>query len=97
MLRKGLIGLIFAAALTFNATAQEVVVQTAPPHAIVEKRGTAPGPGYVWIPGYHRWDGHAYVWTAGKWDQPPHPHQVWVAHKWVHRKDGWVLVEGHWR
>lgn len=96
MLRKGLIGLIFAAALTFNAVADEVVVKTAPPRAIVEKRGTAPGPGYVWVSGYHRWDGNAYVWTAGKWDQPPRPHAHWVAHHWVHRHDGWVLVEGHW-
>jgi len=96
MLRKGLIGLVFATALAFNAAA-EVVVQVAPPRAIVETRGTAPGPGYVWVSGYHRWDGKAYVWTAGRWEQPPRPHAHWVAHRWVHRHDGWVLVEGHWR
>jgi hypothetical protein len=56
-----------------------------------------PGPGYEWIAGYHRWDGARYVWVPGRWDRPPHPHAHWVAHRWVHRNGGWVLVEGHWR
>jgi len=30
-------------------------------------------------------------------DHPPHPGAVWVAHRWEHRGDGWVMVEGHWQ
>jgi hypothetical protein len=97
MLRKGLLAGLFAAMLSANVFAADVIVRVAPPHAIVETRPVAPGAGYVWTPGYHRWDGHAYVWAPGAWVQPPHAHAHWVAHHWVHRHDGWVMVEGHWR
>jgi len=97
MLKKSLIGVAFASFLTFGAFGQEVVIRVAPPHPVIEKRVVAPGPGYVWIAGYHRWTGSAYVWVPGRWERPPHPHARWVAHRWVHRQGGWVLVEGHWR
>jgi hypothetical protein len=79
------------------AHGEEVVVRVHPPREVIEKRVVAPGPGYVWIGGYHRWDGNAYIWVPGRWDRPPHEHAVWVRHRWVHRNGGWVLVEGHWR
>jgi hypothetical protein len=97
MLRKGLIGLVFASALTLSAVAADIVVKIAPPAAVVETRGAAPGPGYVWIGGYQRWDGNAYVWVPGRWETPPRAGARWVAHRWVHRGGGYVFVEGHWR
>ena len=96
MLRKGLIAALFAATLSVPMFAQ-VVVRVAPPRAVVETRASAPGPGYIWTPGYQRWDGRAYVWVPGAWMRPPRPHARWVAARWVHRGGGWVLVEGHWR
>jgi len=96
MVRRTLLGLTLAAGLAFQAGAQEVVVKVAPPHAIVERRGEPPEAGFVWIDGYHRWDGKAYIWVPGRWEKPPHPHDRWVAHKWVKRNGGWVLVEGRW-
>lgn len=75
----------------------EVVIRVRPPAAIVETRPVAPGPGYFWTAGYHRWDGTRYVWVPGAWVLPPRPHAVWVAHRWVRRGGGWVFVEGHWR
>ena len=77
--------------------AAEVVVRVAPPRAIVEERGIRPSRDHVWVGGYHRWDGNAYVWTPGGWQMPPRPHQHWVAHHYVRRNGGYVLVEGHWR
>ncbi|MGH7484266.1 MAG: YXWGXW repeat-containing protein [Vicinamibacterales bacterium] len=75
-----------------------VYVRVGPPAPIVERRVVAPGPGYVWIPGYHVWDGRAYVWRGGRWDRPPRAGGRWVAPRWVHnRRNGWYLVEGHWR
>ena len=97
MLRKGLIACVLGAALSIGAFAAEIVVRVGPPARIVETRPVAPGPGYVWTPGYHRWDGRAYVWTPGVWVTPPRPHARWVAHRWEHRRDGYVFVEGHWR
>ena len=84
-------------ALALGASAEEIFVRIAPPRPIVERRVVAPGPGYVWITGYHRWDGRAYVWVPGRWELPPRPHARWVEHRWVHRRGGYVFVEGHWR
>ena len=80
-----------------SVRADEVIVKVRPPRAVVEHRIAAPSHRHVWIAGYHRWDGHAYVWVPGRWDVPPRPHARWVAHRWVHRHGGYVLVEGHWR
>jgi len=77
--------------------AAEVVINVAPPRPLVEHRPARPGPGFMWIAGYHRWDGHGYVWVPGRWDRPPREHAVWVAPRWEHRHGGYVLVEGHWR
>jgi hypothetical protein len=93
---KRLIGLVFAGALVFSAAAAEIVVRIAPPRVLVEKRGRAPSREHVWVSGYHRWDGNAYAWSPGRWEQPPRHHARWVAHHWVRREGGWVLVEGHW-
>jgi hypothetical protein len=77
--------------------AADVVVRVGPPRAIVEHRPARPGPRYVWIAGYHRWDGRAYVWEPGRWELPPREHAVWVAPRWDHRHDGYYFREGHWR
>jgi hypothetical protein len=97
MLRKTLLSLALGATLSFGAYAAEVIVRVAPPHAIIEHRVVSPGPNYVWVGGYHRWDGRAYIWVPGRWELAPRPHARWVAHHWVRRHGGWVLVEGRWR
>ena len=56
--------------LLIGAMGAEVVVRIAPPRPVVETRVASPGPGYVWVKGYHRWE---------------------------HRRDGYVFVEGHWK
>ena len=90
-----ILGILILAGAT-SASAQ-VVVQVRPPHAIVERRGPAPGRGYVWIPGYQRWDGRGYVWTPGRWERPPRRHARWIPSRWVRRGNRWVFREGRWR
>jgi hypothetical protein len=94
---KRMIGLVFAGALAFSAGAADIVVRIAPPRVKIEKRSRPPSREHVWVSGYQRWDGNAYTWTPGRWEQPPQRRGRWVAHHWVHQRDGWVLVEGHWR
>ena len=94
---KRLIGLVFAGALLFNAGAADVIVRIAPPRIVVEHRGPPPSRTHVWISGYHRWDGNAYVWEKGRYEVPPREHAVWVAPRWEHRRDGYVFVEGRWK
>ena len=97
MLKKLLIGSAFGLLLSAGTLCAEVVVRIGPPAPVVERRIARPGPDHVWIAGYHSWNGSAYVWVPGRWELPPRPHARWVAHRWVHRHDGWVIVEGHWR
>jgi hypothetical protein len=75
----------------------EVIVRVAPPAAIVERPIARPGAGYVWIGGYHRWDGRAHVWVPGRWELPPRARARWVSPRWVRRGGGWAFVEGRWR
>ncbi|MFC6646639.1 YXWGXW repeat-containing protein [Granulicella cerasi] len=56
-----------------------------------------PRPGYVWHPGYHRWDGGRYVWVPGEYAVPPRPGAYWVPGHWAHRPGGYVWIEGHYR
>jgi YXWGXW repeat-containing protein len=93
------IALAVLLALTFLPAASyaQVVIRIGPPPVIVEHPGPPPERGFIWIGGYHRWDGERYVWVPGHYERPPHPGAHWVAHKYVRRGGGWVLVEGHWR
>ena len=88
---------IFLVGSAVMAFADDVVVRVRPPHALQERRVPAPGPGYVWIPGYQRWNGNGYAWEPGRWENPPRPHARWVPHRWEKRGHTWVLRDGHWR
>jgi len=98
LMRKRFIALMFAGIMCAGSgLAAEVFVSIAPPRVIFERRGPAPGREYRWINGYHRWDGNAYRWEAGRWERPPRPNARWEQHRWEHRRGGYVFVEGHWR
>jgi WXXGXW repeat (2 copies) len=101
MIRKMSAAFILALTISGCATAAPAVrayVRIGPPAPIVEARTFAPGPGYVWIAGYHRWDGAAYVWVPGQWERPPRARARWAAGHWVHNgRRGWYFVDGRWR
>jgi hypothetical protein len=73
-----------------------VYVRNGPPPVVVERRVTAPGPGFVWLPGYYRWAGRDYVWVPGRYERA-RSHGRWVPGRWVHDRHGWYYVEGRWR
>jgi hypothetical protein len=97
MFRRGMLAFAATVLLGMGAAEAQVTVQIAPPRPLVERRIPPPGPGYVWTPGYHRWDGRSYIWVPGTWVMPPRRHARWVGAHWAHRRGGWVFVEGHWR
>lgn len=68
-----------------------------PPPAVVETQPAAPGPGYVWVPGYRRWNGYSYVWVRGHWGYPPRAGAVWVGPGWERWRGGWHWRAGYWR
>ncbi|MCU1336653.1 MAG: hypothetical protein JWO19_2234 [Bryobacterales bacterium] len=62
-----------------------------PPTAVVTPVVPAPGPEYVWVPGYWDWVDGRWVWVEGRWVRPPRPREVWVAPAVDIR-----LHRGHW-
>jgi WXXGXW repeat (2 copies) len=78
---------------------QEVVVESEPPPPPPPEQEVvpaSPGPEYVWIGGYHRWDGRHYVWVRGRYDRRPHANARWNAAHWEAHGRGHVWIEGRW-
>jgi len=92
-----LIGLLVGAGCTATAVNGRLYIRTGPPPVVVERVPVAPGPGYVWVPGYYRWSGREYVWVGGRYEVPPHARARWVSGHWQHDRHGYYWVDGHWR
>ncbi len=86
----------FAAACVAVPPSGVAYVRVRPPHAVVELRAESPGPGWVWIEGYHRWDGGAYVWVPGRWERAPEGRRHWVRGRWRSYHGQWYWTDGHW-
>ena len=71
----------------------------APPPPRVERVPPPPrGPRHaVWVPGRWNWDGHNWVWVAGRYNYPPPGRAAWVPGHWDRRGGHYVWVDGHWR
>src|SRR5262249_13188219 len=88
---------VLTATMACAAPHGRVYVRVGPPAPVVERVVVAPGPGYVWTPGYYRWDGRAYAWVSGGYALPPRAHAVWRCGHWAHERRGWFWVDGRWR
>ncbi len=86
-----------AIVLSVGAANAQIVVRIGPPPPRPVEVVPAPRAGYVWVPGYHRWDGHGYVWVHGAYRRPPHPGAVWVEGEWREERGGHVWHPGYWR
>lgn len=78
------------------ASAVSFDVEIAPPPPRYEVI-PPPRAGYVWAPGYWRWDPrhHHHVWVGGRYMRGHHG-EHWVAHSW-HEHDGrYRFEDGHW-
>lgn len=69
-----------------------ISVGIAPPPLPVYAQPIAPGPGYLWVPGYWAWspDGY-YYWVPGTWVMPPAIGLLWTPGWW-----GWSDGYYHW-
>ena len=90
---------------------ENVVVQPAQvramPAPVREDRGSAPAPGWNWVPGHWVWQGSNWAWHQGRWVQqvvppmpavivepvsvPVVPTQFWVPGHWA-----WRPAQGNW-
>jgi hypothetical protein len=94
---KTLIAVLLIGSTVALSADTRVYVHVGPPPVRREVVAVAPGPGYVWVPGYYSWSGSAYVWAPGRYVLPPRRGAVWVAPHWVHHSRGWYVVPGRWR
>jgi hypothetical protein len=90
---------LFLAALTAQMTMAQAVVRVPPPPPPRNAGviGRPPHPGFVWTPGFQRWNGRRYQWVPGRWVRPPRRGAVWVEPAWNRRGNGWVFSNGFWR
>ncbi len=97
-MKQKLAAILIAGALYAGAaSAAEVFVRVEPPPPVhMGVIGVAPSQNHVWVNGYHEWAGGRYVWHEGAWARRPYARAVWVDHRWVARRGGYVYVPGHW-
>jgi len=99
-MKKQLLIATCALFLSVGAARAQIVVRIGPPpprHVEVVPERPRAHADYVWVPGYHRWDGHRYVWVAGAYRRPPHRGAVWVAGDWHEERGGHVWHAGYWK
>ena len=80
------------------AAAQISVIIGTPPPAPIYEVLPSPRVGYVWAPGYWRWENERHIWAPGRWIAARHG-EHWVADHWAHANEshgGWRHEPGHW-
>ena len=100
LIRKSVIAASIALGLSLPAAAQtitgSVVVDIAPPAPRVE---VVPPPrsGFVWAPGYWRWEDTArtHVWVDGTW-VAERPGFRYVPDRWIARENRWYYEPNRW-
>lgn len=69
-----------------------ISVGVPPPALPVYAQPIAPGPGYMWTPGYWAWDpAFGYYWVPGTWVMPPQIGLLWTPGWW-----GWSAGYYRW-
>jgi hypothetical protein len=84
--------LMGSAAPAFAAAGIEIAVAPPPPRVVVVP---PPRPGFVWAPGYYRWDGHRHVWVDGHFIRERRGSH-WVPERWDEHHGRYHFVPGHW-
>lgn len=61
--------------------------------------GPAPGPGYVFVPGYYSWSGAKFIWVGQAWAVPPIAGAQWIEPQWQfdNGSNEWTMQEGYWQ
>ena len=90
------LALLASLACAGGMTLGVVYAERRPPPDRVEVIVASPGPDYVWVYGYWRWESHDYVWVPGHWDRPERGYHRWHRGHWTHKGHRWYWHEGHW-
>jgi len=100
-LARATTALLIAAAFAATPHAKAgtyISVNIAPPPLPVYEQPFAPGPGYLWTPGYWAWDPGIgdYYWVPGTWVRPPSVGVYWTPGYWGWSNRVYVFHSGYW-
>jgi hypothetical protein len=84
--------LIGSVAPAFSAVGIDINIAPPAPRVI---EAPPPRPGFVWAPGYYRWDGHRHVWVDGHFMRERRGSH-WVPEHWDERHGRYHFEPGHW-
>ena len=73
-----------------------VSVAIGPPALPVYSQPIAPGPGYIWTPGYWAWSPDGYYWVPGTWVIPPQVGFLWTPGYWGFSAGLYNWHPGYW-
>jgi hypothetical protein len=71
-------------------------VAIGPPALPVYAQPIAPGPGYIWTPGYWAWGPDGYFWVPGTWALAPAPGLLWTPGYWAFSTGLYCWHPGYW-
>jgi hypothetical protein len=76
----------------------ETIVTVAPPALPVYVQPDAPGPEYIWTPGYWAYDNffEDYYWVPGTWVRAPRPGYLWTPGYWYWGGGRFIFSQGYW-
>lgn len=86
-------------AMPTTASAQVSVgvsVRIGPPALPVYPQPFAPGPGYIWTPGYWAWGAYGYYWVPGVWVLAPRVGFLWTPGYWAWNGGFYWWHPGYW-
>jgi hypothetical protein len=79
------------------STADVIVsVAIAPPPLPVYVQPLAPGPGYIWTPGYWAYGPYGYYWVPGTWVLAPFAGALWTPGYWGWSNGLYLWNAGYW-
>jgi len=73
-----------------------ISVDVGPPPLPYYPQPYAPGPGYMWAPGYWAYGSYGYYWVPGTWVLAPDVGMLWTPGYWGWREGFYWWSPGYW-
>jgi hypothetical protein len=79
-----------------NTAVEGLEADQAPPTLPQYDQPQAPGPGYMWTPGYWYWGPAGYYWVPGAWVVAPYQGALWTPGYWFASGNAYRWYPGYW-
>jgi WXXGXW repeat (2 copies) len=94
--RALLLAAVMLSVSTLSSAALIFSVNIAPPVLPVYAQPIAPGPGYIWTPGYWAYGPDGYFWVPGTWVLAPFVGALWTPGYWGWGNGVYLWHAGYW-